>query len=94
MLHLEPGLVRRDALADFRGLPHELARRNELLGVEKPVGLGWASQDLNPAGVCGNAARAEAARGATHLEYLADRLVRLVAEVAATPLATLRRSKR
>ncbi len=89
MLHLAPDLVRRDALADFRGLPHELARRNELLGAEKPVGFGWASQDLNPAGVCGNAARADAARGATHLAFLADRLVRLVAEVAATPLATL-----
>jgi creatinine amidohydrolase len=90
MLHLYPDLVRTAALADFRGLPHELAQRNELLGAEKPVGIGWRSEDLHPAGVCGNAARADAARGRQHLEYLADRLVRLIGEVAATPLSILR----
>mgnify|MGYP002633858830 CR=1 FL=1 len=90
MLHLQPALVRTAALADFRGLPQQLAERNELLGAEKPVGIGWRSEDLHPAGVCGNAARADAARGAQHLQYLADRLARLIGEVAATPLSILR----
>jgi creatinine amidohydrolase len=90
MLHLRPELVRREALADFGGLPQRLAGRNQLLGVEKPVGIGWLSEDLNPAGACGNAARADAARGARQLEHLADRLVSLVMEVAATPLSVLR----
>jgi creatinine amidohydrolase len=90
MLHLKPELVRRAALEDFRGLPQQLAQRNELLGAEKPVGIGWRSEDLHPAGVCGNAARADAARGAQHFEYLADRLARLIGEVAATPLSILR----
>jgi creatinine amidohydrolase len=90
LLHLAPQLVRREALADFRGLPHELARRNELLGAEKPIGIGWLSQDLNPLGVCGNAAQADAVRGEQHLEFLAARLARLIGEVAATPLAVLR----
>ena len=60
LLHLRPDLVRTEALADFRGLPHELAARNTWLGAEKPVGIGWLAGDLHPQGVCGNAARADA----------------------------------
>jgi creatinine amidohydrolase len=90
LLHLRPDLVRTAALADFKGLPHELAARNKLLGAEKPVGIGWRAEDLNAAGACGNAAKADGRRGAQHLSYLADRLAALVAEVAATPLSILR----
>ena len=90
LLHLAPALVRREQLANFSGLPQELAARNRLLGAEKPLGIGWLSEDLHPAGVCGNAARADAERGAQHLAYLAERLAELVAEVTATPLSILR----
>ena len=90
MLHLKPELVRRSEIADFRGLPHELAARNRVLGAEKPVGIGWRAEDLHASGACGNAARADAAKGAKHLAHLADRLATLVAELAATPLATLK----
>jgi len=90
MLHLRPDLVRRAEIRAFMGLPHELAERNELLGVEKPIGIGWRSEDLNAAGACGDAARADAARGARQLDFLAGRLERLVLEVAAMPLAALR----
>ena len=90
LLHIKPDLVRTAALGDFRGLPHDLAARNKLLGAEKPVGIGWRAEDLNPAGACGNAARADGRRGAQHLAYLADRLAALVGEVAATPLTILR----
>jgi creatinine amidohydrolase len=90
LLHIQPDLVRTAALADFKGLPHELAARNKLLGAEKPVGFGWRAEDLNSAGACGNAARADGRRGAQHLSYLADRLAVLVSEVAATPLTILR----
>jgi creatinine amidohydrolase len=90
MLHLAPELVRKHALADFHGLPHELAARNALLGAEKPIGIGWLSQDLHPAGVVGNAARADAERGAAQLAYLVERFATLLAEVAATKLSILR----
>ena len=90
LLHLRPDLVRRDALADFKGLPHELAARHSLLGAEKPVGIGWLSEDLHAAGVCGNAARADAERGAKFLDYLAGRLATLIGEVGATPLTILK----
>ena len=90
LLHLRPELVRTAALADFRGLPHELAERRKLLGAEKPVGIGWRAEDLHPSGACGNAAKADAARGAQHFSFLADRLAALVGEAAATPLTILR----
>src|SRR5205814_2087858 len=74
LLHLRPDLVRAAALADFRGLPHELAERHQWLGAEKPVGIGWLSGDLHPQGACGNAARADAKRGAAQLAHLAAAL--------------------
>ena len=90
LLHLAPALVRREALADFRALTHEMAERKGLLGPEKPIGFGWMSQDLNEQGVCGNAARADAQRGEVLLSYLADKLATLLTECQSTPLTTLR----
>ncbi|HEY8521593.1 MAG TPA: creatininase family protein [Gammaproteobacteria bacterium] len=90
LLHIRPDLVRRERLADFAGLPRRLAERNRWLGVEKPIGIGWLSEDLHPLGVSGNAARADAERGRRYLDYLVDCLAELLAETAATPLDTLR----
>jgi creatinine amidohydrolase len=90
MLHLKPELVRLEAAQDFVGLPQRLAAdAGSLLGVEKPIGIGWLAGDLHASGVCGNAARADAERGAALLEHYAAQLAALVAEVAALPLATL-----
>jgi creatinine amidohydrolase len=90
MLHLRPDLVRIGALAEFRGLPERLEERHQVLGVEKPIGFGWMSQDLHPQGVCGNPAAADADKGEEYLEYIVDALVRLIVEVGATPLDVLR----
>lgn len=90
MLHLHPELVRREKLADFAGLPQRLSATHQCLGVEKPIGFGWLAQDLSPQGVCGNAAAADADRGARLLAFLADRLALLVDETAALPLDCLR----
>ena len=86
MLHLRADVVRRDALDRFAGLPEELAASNEMLGAEKPAGFAWMSQDLHPAGVCGDAASADADRGERYLDYLGGRLRTLLIEVAETPL--------
>lgn len=90
LLHLRPDLVKMDRAADFRGLPHSLAEQNSVLGVEKPIGIGWMSEDLNRAGVVGNAAAADASRGGELLNHLAGQLETLLGEVAAMPLATLK----
>jgi len=86
MLHLRPDLVRQQALADFPSLGRSLAARGGVLGVEKPVGIGWMMQDLNPCGACGNAADASAAKGEAVLAHMAARLVALLGEVAEHPL--------
>lgn len=93
VLHLAPNLVRREALENFTGLSTELARENDLFGAEKPVGFGWKAQDLHPAGVCGNAAAADAKRGALYLEHLAKRFAVLLAEIADTPLGVISNSR-
>lgn len=90
MLHLRPALVDLASAENFAALTHHLACRHQLLGPEKPVGFGWMSQDLHAQGVCGNAAQADARRGAALLDHLAAKLAILVEEVRNTPLATLR----
>jgi len=86
MLHLRPDLVRQDALADFPSAGRTLAARGGVLSLEKPAGLGWMMQDVNPDGACGNATAATAAKGECLLDYWADRLVTLLGEVAQHPL--------
>lgn len=83
MLHLRPELVRRDALADFASAGAAMARRGGWLGAEKPIGIGWMTQDLNPHGACGNAALASADKGAALLRHGGQSLADLLAEVAA-----------
>lgn len=89
MLHLHPELVKGDRLENFESLAATMAKENQWLGPEKPIGFGWKAQDLNPAGVSGNAAKADAKRGAAYLEHIGRSFVELLAEVAATPLAVI-----
>lgn len=89
VLHLRPELVRQDGLRDYVGLPFRMAGSNELLGPERPLGFGWMAQDIHAVGVSGNAGAADAARGAELLGYLAQRLAKLVREVAELPLSVL-----
>jgi creatinine amidohydrolase len=90
MLHLHPGLVQTEALDNFTGPAQDMAHENRWLGAEKPIGFGWKAQDLNPAGVSGNAANADAEKGATYLAYIGRSFTELLTEVAATPLGVLR----
>ena len=90
MLHLYPQLVRREHLQYFASLAAQWAAQGRQLGVEKPSGIGWMAQDLNEQGVCGNAAAADAMRGAKLLEHLARSVARLVTEMADTSLDVLR----
>jgi creatinine amidohydrolase len=87
LMHLRPELVRREHLADFR--PRRAARPDALLGPELPIGYGWLAEDLNPAGCTGNAAAADAVRGAALYAHLCAKLDALIDTVASTPLAEL-----
>jgi len=89
LLHLRPDLVRRDLIRNFSGLPGRMAAQNDWLGVEKPIGFGWMSQDLDPSGACGNAGGADAARGEAYLSHIVASLTALLEEVGVAPLSIL-----
>jgi creatinine amidohydrolase len=89
MLALRPDLVRMERARDFR--PTTLAMETEFprlmsLGA---AGRGWQTQDLHPAGACGDATRATVEIGQACIEHAAKALAELLDEVSRFPLASL-----
>ena len=82
--------VRMEQAKDFVPLSRRLAQDHALLGTERPVGIGWQSQDLHPEGACGDATQANAETGERLLDFLAERLALLLHELRHTPLSILR----
>jgi creatinine amidohydrolase len=89
MLHLRPDLVRMDKAEDFVPLSAKMEAEYQILAPEGQVGFGWQTQDLHPAGACGNAAAADKERGGALLEHYAKRLILLLREIERFPLSTL-----
>lgn len=89
MMHLRPDLVRTDKLADFPSRTIEMAEDFKHIGLGGPAKFGWQTQDLHPAGACGNATLATAEDGARIVEHAARATVELLAEVVRYPLANL-----
>lgn len=87
MLHLHPDLVDMSHAANFAPLSVAIEKEGGILTPEGAVGFGWQAQDLHPSGACGDAAAADAARGAVVVERAAAALVQLCREVVAYPLA-------
>lgn len=92
MLHLRPDLVDMSKAQNFTSLATELADDYRYLGPAPtgPITFAWRAQDLNPAGVVGNALDSDAARGAEIVETTAARFVAVLAEVDRYPLSNLR----
>ncbi len=63
MLAFRPDLVRVDESRNFVSRGAALAQQHRHLQVDRPAGLGWMSQDLNPSGAIGNAANASREKG-------------------------------
>ena len=53
------------------------------------IGFGWQTQDLNPAGACGNALDADAERGEKIVRHAAAGFIDLLREVDRYPLSAL-----
>jgi creatinine amidohydrolase len=85
MLHLHPELVKMDRARDFVSRAIALDAENAVLRVEGATGIGWQTQDLNQAGACGDATRADASLGKELIERAARALAGLVADVARHP---------
>lgn len=85
MLHVAPELVRTDRLRRFASAAAPIASRHRALAVEGATGIGWLAEDLNPAGVTGDATTATAALGAALLDHYASHLATLIEEVQSLP---------
>ena len=90
MLHLRPDLVRMELARNFRPTSVAMEQRCEILEAEGGIGFGWLTQDLHPAGACGDASAATAEHGRLVAEHQVGRFLRLVREIADHDLAGLR----
>lgn len=82
MLAAAPELVRRQAVADFGNAAEAWEKAFSALEGEGAIGLGWMAQDLNPAGVTGNAAAATAELGERIIGAMAARLVAVIEDLS------------
>ncbi|MFM8608978.1 MAG: creatininase family protein [Burkholderiaceae bacterium] len=91
MLALAPERVRMDLAQRFASSSEQRAQRHPVLGDGRSAKLGWAMQDINAHGAAGDAASATAAKGQSLVDAAATQLVRLLHDLSALPLDTLRR---
>jgi creatinine amidohydrolase len=63
-----------------------MERRFKHLRATQPIGFGWMSQDLHPAGAMGEAAEATREKGEASLDHGARSFVELLREVDAFAL--------
>lgn len=82
MLATAPELVRQTAAADFASSAQAWEKGFAALEGEGATGLGWMAQDLNPAGVTGNAAAASAELGHRIIDAMAGRLAAVLDDLA------------
>ncbi len=88
MLYLRPELVDRSKAENFQSTMADLATEFEHLPMT--ASIAWQAQDLNPAGVVGNARDADAERGRQLVEHAAAQFAAVLAEVDRLPLSHLR----
>lgn len=89
MLALDPGNVDMGQARDFRSRGQDLAETTRYLGLGRAARPGWQTQDLNPAGACGQAHLASAEKGQATLAHAVDHLVQAMAEIDRLPLGWL-----
>jgi creatinine amidohydrolase len=94
LLHLHPELVDMQHAENFAPRSVEIARDYEFLSPEGAVGFGWQTQDLQPSGACGDASKADPARGLVTIERAAEALIKLINEVARYPLDSITQQTR
>lgn len=84
MLALRSDLVRMEMARDFSSRDQDIVAASRMLSAEAAgIGIGWLAEDLNPAGVTGDAASASIALGNRLLEHLGRGLARLLEDAVA-----------
>ncbi|SEO91003.1 creatininase family protein [Aquisalimonas asiatica] len=89
MLHLAPDAVRREHLFHAVSLGEALERDCRYLGPEGAGAFAWLAEDLNLAGVTGDASRADADTGARLVAHFGGVLATLIQETRGFPLDAL-----
>lgn len=89
MLHLHHDLVDMNFAENFVPRSVEIEKSYSILTAEGAVGFGWQTQDLQPAGACGDAAAADPVRGAELVDRAAKQLITLIKEVERYPLESI-----
>lgn len=91
MLHLHPDLVDMSKAQNFRPLMKDLEEDFQHLSVTGSTKIAWQSQDLNQAGVVGNALDADAERGAQLIDYATAQFVSILKEVDRYPIGNIQK---
>ena len=89
MLHLRPDLVRVEQVAHFPSLGLELEGRLRRLGPEGEASFAWLAEDLNSAGVTGDARLATAEAGRRLVHHYGKALADVVRDALDFPLDRL-----
>ena len=89
MLHLRPDLVDMNKARNFQPLMKDLDGDFQHLTVTGPTRIAWQAQDLNSAGVVGNALDADAERGAQLINHATTELISILKEIDRYPLSNL-----
>ncbi len=89
MLHLQPGLVRSEAITRFPSLGEDLEGTMRRLGPEGQASFAWLAADLNSEGVVGDAALASAFLGERLVEHYARALADVILDASEFPIDRL-----
>ncbi|MDP3619696.1 MAG: creatininase family protein [Ramlibacter sp.] len=89
MLALAPQLVDMTKARNFHSTSRDRAQAYPVLGNGSSAKLGWAMQDYNQQGACGNASAATAQKGRAVLDAAGFQLSRLLQEIASLPPGTI-----
>ncbi|WP_290690791.1 MULTISPECIES: creatininase family protein [unclassified Haematobacter] len=91
LLALHPELCDMEHAPNGASVSQEIeGAGGRILPIHGRLTLGWMAQDLHPSGVAGNAAAADAERGAAALDLAAQNLLSALREVVDYPLERLR----
>jgi creatinine amidohydrolase len=90
MLHLQPGLVRRDKIANFPSAATALEGDHPEMATAGRLRFAWQAQDLNPTGAVGDARLATAEAGRALVEQAARGVIALAGDLSRLPLTILK----
>ncbi|MFM2422074.1 MAG: hypothetical protein RL291_604 [Pseudomonadota bacterium] len=89
MLALHPDRVQMPEARNFTSTSEDNRRLFKVIGHQPGARIGWMMHDLNPAGAAGDATKATAEKGQRVINHVAERLVELLADMAAYDLKRL-----